>query len=94
MKASSARKILGPVATEFTAMKTGSWRIDRPVVDMAACISCGTCERYCPTNVITVAKKPSASVKFDYDYCKGCGICAEVCPKKCIRMVPEEGGKA
>ncbi len=93
MKASNTRKILGPIATEYTAMNTGSWRINRPSVDMAQCISCGTCERYCPTNVITVTKKPDASVKFNFDFCKGCGICAEVCPKKCIAMVPEQGGE-
>ncbi len=38
-------------------------------------------------------QEADASVAFDYNFCKGCGVCAEVCPKKCIAMVPEDGGK-
>lgn len=92
MNTSDSRRILGPVATEFTAMKTGSWRIERPVVEISSCSSCGTCERYCPANVVTVEKKPEKAVLFDYEYCKGCGICTEVCPKGSISMIPEAGG--
>ena len=92
MKTSKARKILGPVATDFTAMNTGSWRLERPVVDLNTCISCGICERNCPTNVITVIKSPK-TVDFDMDFCKGCGICSDVCPQKSITMQNETGGQ-
>jgi len=92
MKTSNVRKILGPVATEFAAMNTGSWRLERPVVDLDACIACGICERNCPPNVITVKKDPK-SVVIDMDYCKGCGICSEVCSKNCIVMENENGGR-
>jgi len=56
------------------------------------CIYCGTCQKFCPTDVITVTKaEDDSSVVIDFDYCKGCGICANRCPKQCISMVPEEG---
>ena len=92
MKTSKVRKILGPIATEFNAMNTGSWRLERPVVNLENCTFCGTCERYCPTDVITVTKSPKA-VDIDMSYCKGCGICSDVCPKECIAMHDEKGGK-
>jgi 2-oxoacid:acceptor oxidoreductase delta subunit (pyruvate/2-ketoisovalerate family) len=74
-------------------MNTGSWRIERPRVNMDICVGCGTCERNCPANIVTVSKEPSLSVFIDMNYCKGCGICSEVCPKNCIEMVPEQGEK-
>jgi 2-oxoacid:acceptor oxidoreductase delta subunit (pyruvate/2-ketoisovalerate family) len=91
MTASKTRKILGPCATEFTAMNTGSWRLERPVVDLNVCIACGTCERNCPADIIVVTKSPK-NVVIDMNYCKGCGICSEVCPKNCIAMQDEKGG--
>jgi len=91
MKTSKARNILGPVATDFTAMNTGSWRLERPVVDLSICIACGICGRNCPADLITITKDP-VNVTIDMNYCKGCGICSEVCTKKCIAMVNENGG--
>lgn len=88
-KKQKAFSVLGPVACVFDSAKTGSWRIERPDVDFEACIKCGTCERYCPTNVITIHKDKEECVEIEWDYCKGCGICANVCPVKCINMVNE-----
>lgn len=93
MKEYKKFRVYGPVATIFGSAKTGSWRLERPVVDFKSCIKCGTCERYCPANVIEIKKNQEECVLFDFDYCKGCGICANECPKKCIAMVPERGGK-
>lgn len=82
-------RVLGPVATKFTGGNTGSWRLERPVVNFEECIKCGTCAMYCPTDVIEIDKNDKECVKIDYYYCKGCGICAKECPKKCISIVPE-----
>ncbi len=81
--------VYGPVANVYAAANTGSWRLERPYVDFSVCIKCGTCEKYCPTNVITIKKDQAECVEIDFNYCKGCGICANECPTKCIKMVPE-----
>ena len=83
--------MLGPVAYIYESAYTGSWRLERPVVDFDECIKCGTCQRFCPPDIITIDKDKEECVTFDWDYCKGCGICANECPKKCITMVPEGG---
>ncbi len=92
-KPSGSKRLLGPCALEFSSSNTGSWRLERPQVNYEACIKCGTCKMYCPTNVITIHKDQAECVTFLWDYCKGCGICANVCPKKCIAMVKEGGEK-
>ncbi len=86
-------RVLGPVASTFVSMKTGTWRLESPVVDYPKCIKCRICERYCPLNVITVYKDQKKCVQIDWDYCKGCGICANVCPQGAISMVEEGAGK-
>lgn len=85
--------VMGPVAHQFNSSNTGSWRLERPQVDFASCIKCGTCAMYCPANVIAVRKDQSACIEIMWDYCKGCGICANECPKHCIQMVDEQEGK-
>jgi 2-oxoacid:acceptor oxidoreductase delta subunit (pyruvate/2-ketoisovalerate family) len=72
--------------------KTGGWRVNKPVVDEAKCIACGTCERCCPDASIAVQARPNGkrAAVVDYDYCKGCGICANECPVKCISMAEEK----
>lgn len=87
------RSLLGPVAHVFTSTETGSWRLERPKVDYVACIQCGSCELYCPANVITIHKGKAECVEIMWDYCKGCGICANECPKQCIQMVDEREEK-
>ena len=93
MSAPTRCNVLGPVAHVFDSANTGSWRLERPKVDFAACIKCGTCQRYCPADVITIHKDREECVEIMWDYCKGCGICANECPKKCIDMVDERGEK-
>lgn len=72
--------------------RTGSWRVVRPVIDLAKCIpaktgkrACHTCWLFCPDGVVTKTVPPV----IDYTYCKGCGICAEECPTAAISMVEE-----
>ena len=71
---------------------TGSWRVERPLLDTNRCIpaksnkaACFLCWMYCPEGVITRTIPPI----FDFEYCKGCGICAEECPAGAIVMVNE-----
>ena len=75
------------------AGRTGSWRVERPVIDYSRCTpaktgkpSCHLCWLYCPDNVVSKSLEPT----IDLEYCKGCGICAEECPVKAIEMVSEE----
>ncbi|NLY39305.1 MAG: 4Fe-4S binding protein [Firmicutes bacterium] len=84
-------RVLGPMASIFTSANTGSFRIERPVVDYDKCIKCGICARNCPGNIIEIKKEQKECVEIDYYYCKGCGICANECPQKAIAMVRERG---
>ena len=85
---------LGPCASIFSSLNTGSWRTERPQVDFDHCVKCGTCAMYCPANVITIDKGAAKCVSFMWAYCKGCGICANECPKSCITMVEEKEEEA
>ena len=85
-------RVFGPVAVVFDSENTGSWRLVRPSVNYSKCIKCGTCQTYCPPDVIEINKKEEKTLIIDFEYCKGCGICANVCPVNCIEMVPERGG--
>ncbi|MEM0379770.1 MAG: 4Fe-4S binding protein [Desulfurococcaceae archaeon] len=69
------------------AGKTGTWRVEKPVVDNNKCKRCYQCEIYCPVNSIRV--EPETGVIIDYEYCKGCGICADVCLFNAIQLIPE-----
>lgn len=91
MREQKRYRVLGPIASVFQSSNTGSWRIEKPEVDFDSCTKCGTCERYCPANVITIDRDSYECVEIMWDYCKGCGICANVCPIQCISMIDERG---
>jgi len=74
------------------AGKTGSWRVERPIIDYDRCTpakkgkaACHLCWLYCPDGVITKDIRPQINL----EYCKGCGICAEECPTGAITMQEE-----
>ena len=46
-----------------------------------ACISCGLCQRNCPSDAIHVV---NGIARIDYDKCTACGTCVTKCPKKII----------
>jgi pyruvate ferredoxin oxidoreductase delta subunit len=69
-------------------MKTGAWRVFKPVVEPEKCKLCKLCYWYCPDACITMTDE---AIEIDYDYCKGCGICATECPTDAIVMEREEG---
>jgi pyruvate ferredoxin oxidoreductase delta subunit len=71
---------------------TGSWRVQRPVLNVEFCTAakrgremCLNCWVFCPDCVVSRTVPPV----IDLEYCKGCGICAEECPTQAIAMVDE-----
>lgn len=60
----------------------------RLMIDEDKCIFCGICQRKCPSNAITVTRKPDQSWQFDQFKCILCAACVDACPKKCLRMAP------
>ena len=80
-------------------MKTGQWRVVRPVIDTKRCTGCWwVCSTFCPDSAIIVN---DGSPEINYDFCKGCMICMTQCPSHAISAeneqnsdtVPEPGGK-
>jgi len=69
-------------------VRTGLWRIMRPVIDYERCKRCWwVCSEFCPDSAIKVQDgKP----EIDYDQCKGCMICVAQCPPHAIAAVPEQ----
>jgi len=81
---------IGSIITEpgnASQYQTGSWRTEKPIIDLDQCNKCGLCYIFCPDAAI----KQNSEGYFEVDsfYCKGCGICAVECPKKAIAMVEE-----
>ena len=60
--------------------ETGSWRVNRPILDKNKCTSCLICWIFCPDTSIMV--KDGKVTGIDLEHCKGCGICARECPLK------------
>jgi 2-oxoacid:acceptor oxidoreductase delta subunit (pyruvate/2-ketoisovalerate family) len=69
-------------------LKTGSWRLLKPVVALEKCNRCLLCWLFCPEGAI---RRNPAGIFVSLDYCKGCGICARECRKGAIDMVEDEG---
>ncbi len=68
-----------------------------PETGESTCISCGMCERACPSQCIVVrSEKPEGSKKkvlvgYDLDFtkCSLCGNCVEVCPTDALEFSQE-----
>ncbi|MDO4442909.1 MAG: 4Fe-4S binding protein [Slackia sp.] len=56
--------------------------------DIDTCILCGICEKRCPTDAISVAKK-DGSWTIDRFRCVQCGTCVRECPKDSLSMDPD-----
>ena len=75
------------------ALKTGSWRTMRPVVDYQRCNRCWwVCSTFCPDGAIRVDEEKYPQI--DYDHCKGCLICVAQCPPHAITAVAEHSAVA
>lgn len=84
----AGREMVGPVAwiSTRTNSTAGSWRTQRPVLDVAKCTGCMICWKFCPEPTIEPA---DGKVRIDLAGCKGCGVCAHECPVDAITMVQE-----
>lgn len=81
-----------PATGNFSANKTGTWRTERPILDLEKCIHCLSCSQACNDDSILTRFGEDGLEKvtgIDYDHCKGCAACVTVCPSKAIHMVPE-----
>jgi formate hydrogenlyase subunit 6/NADH:ubiquinone oxidoreductase subunit I len=54
-------------------------------IDESKCISCGSCERICPSQAIGVNKE-AKTWQIDRLRCVVCRACVDVCPVKCLFM--------
>jgi pyruvate ferredoxin oxidoreductase gamma subunit len=69
------------------ARLTGSWRVERPVIDREICTRCGLCFVRCPDGAIALDEEGFPVI--DYDHCKGCLICHQICPLQAIEVEKE-----
>lgn len=53
----------------------------KPFINQDACIGCGTCQRNCARDAITITDRKAT---INHDNCVGCGHCIPVCPKDAI----------
>ena len=67
---------------------TGSWRMERPEIELGKCKRCFLCYLYCPEAAIELDSENYPHV--DYDHCKGCMICLAECPTEAITRRVEE----
>ena len=54
-------------------------------IDASKCISCGTCQRKCPS-VAILLNKELKTWQIDRFRCIVCNSCVETCPAKCLEM--------
>ncbi|MFZ0106438.1 MAG: 2-oxoacid:acceptor oxidoreductase family protein [Thiobacillus sp.] len=69
-------------------VRTGLWRVLRPVIDYERCNRCWwVCSEFCPDSAIRVSADGRPEI--DYDHCKGCMVCVAQCPPHAIAAIPE-----
>jgi ech hydrogenase subunit F len=71
----------------YPAEKPTYYPATRGKVDNAIdeCISCGICQKRCPTQSITVDRK-AKTWTIDWFRCVKCGECIRSCPQHCLYM--------
>ena len=67
---------------------TGSWRMERPEIELDKCKRCFLCYLYCPEAAIHLDRE--AYPHIDYEHCKGCMICYQECPTEAISRQMEK----
>ena len=75
-------------AANSVEVRTGLWRVQRPVLDAARCKRCWwVCSEACPDSAIAVGADGLPAI--DYEHCKGCLICVAQCPSHAIEAMLE-----
>jgi pyruvate ferredoxin oxidoreductase gamma subunit len=67
---------------------TGSWRMERPEIELGKCKRCFLCYLYCPEAAMQLDSENYPHV--DYNHCKGCLICFAECPTQAIARRVED----
>ncbi len=69
---------------KITLEEKKTTKIAVSVINPDECIKCGSCERACPVNAITIDNDQKVVV--DASKCIGCGKCQAVCPHSAIEI--------
>jgi len=88
MAKTALRTVLSkPVTILYPAQAAKKTPITRGHVtfDGSRCISCGICQRKCPTQAILLNKE-AKTWQIDRFRCVVCNACVEACPQKCLGM--------
>ena len=59
----------------------------KPHVLPAPCIGCGSCQKICAHDAITIEGKKAS---IDHSRCVGCGRCIGICPKDAVKAAGDE----
>ncbi len=78
-----------PVTTDYPIKPRIPLENDRGrvVIDISNCIFCGSCQRNCPADAITVTRA-KGTWEINPFSCVQCKACVDNCPKKCLSMEP------
>ncbi|MDD1718508.1 MAG: 4Fe-4S dicluster domain-containing protein [Methanoregulaceae archaeon] len=76
-----------PATIRYPAESAKKTEISRGhvTIDESRCISCGSCQRTCPSQAIVVEKE-AKTWQIDRLRCVVCRACVDVCPVKCLFM--------
>lgn len=73
--------------------RVSQFKVDRPVLESAKCISCKKCERVCPVSAITMVEhgvnekgRPILWPEIDDSSCICCVNCVDACPKAALHI--------